>query len=102
MGHRVGGHRAIRHHSVWDHETLEMLKNTGENADDTEAMPYNEAEEAEMQRQAEEEDVAEDSEGEDSDEDYHEKFYFYDCAFCKDIFRQKQDLVSHMNLCSNM
>ena len=27
---------------------------TGENADDTEAMPYNEAEEAEMQRQAEE------------------------------------------------
>ena len=83
-------------------ETLEMLKNTGENAIDTEAMPYNNVEEAEMQRQTEEEDAAEDSDGEDSDEDDHKKLYFYDCTFCKDIFQQKEDLVSHMNLCSNI
>ena len=82
-------------------ETLEMLKNTGENAIDTEAMPYNNVEEAEMQRQAEEEDAAEDSDGENSDEDDHKKLYFYGCTFCKGIFQQKEDLVSHMNLWSN-
>ena len=83
-------------------ETLEMLKNTAENADDTEAMPYNEEGEAEMQREADDKDSdAEDSDAEDSDEEDHEIFYFYDCVFCKEIFCQKEDLLTHINLCTS-
>ena len=50
---------------------------------------------------AEEEDMAQSSDDEDSDEEDHKKFYFFDCVYCKDIFRQKEDLISHLNLCSN-
>ena len=50
---------------------------------------------------AEEEDMAKSSDDKDLDEEDNEKFYFFDCVYCKDIFRQKEDLISHMNLCSN-
>ena len=36
----------------------------------------------------------------DSDEEDLEKFYFYDCVFCKAIFRQKDDLVEHIKNCN--
>ena len=36
---------------------------------------------------------------EDSDEDDLEKFHFYDCVFCKGIFKSRAEIVNHVRNC---
>ena len=39
-------------------------------------------------------------EEENSDKEDLEEFYWFDCAFCKSIFRKEDDLISHIMSCN--
>ena len=65
------------------------------NVENTEGAEYVGEEDVLLEKQAQE-DLAEDS-----DEEDLEKFYFYDCVFCKAIFRSNTDLASHIGNCMN-
>ena len=76
-------------------ETLKKSMERMGDVEDTEGVEYVGEEEVLLEKQAQE-DL-----GEDSDEEDLEKFYFYDCVFCKSIFRNNTDLVSHIGKCRN-
>ena len=71
-------------------ETLKKAMERTEANEDTEGDEYIDEEEVRAAKQ-----VQEDAQV-DSDEEDLEKFYFYDCVSCKAIFRQKDDLVEHI------
>ena len=75
-------------------ETLKKAMERTEGNEDTEGDDYIDEEEVRAAKQ-----VQEDAQV-DSDEEDLEKFYFYDCVFCKAIFRQKDDLVEHIKNCN--
>jgi transposase len=87
---------------VEENNKIELLeKVTGNKAKepDTEAAPYNAEEEEAYQREVEAEEEDQDSDAEDSDENDEEIYHYFDCVFCKNIFRAKDDLISHISMC---
>ena len=77
-------------------ETLRKSMERNENVEDTEGVEYVNEDDVLLEKQAQE-DL-----GEDSDEEDLERFYFYDCVFCKAIFRNNADLISHIGKCTKM
>ena len=73
----------------------EVMEREGRNAD-TEGAVFDELEDEAQQRVVEEEEQLE----ADAEEDNHELFYFFDCVFCKAIFKEKCDLVDHVGNCT--
>ena len=72
-----------------------VMEREGQNAD-TEGVVFDEVEDAAAQREAEEEEERE----ADAEESNPELFYFFDCVFCKSIFREKDALVNHVGICT--
>ena len=75
-------------------ETLKKAMERAEGNEDTEGDEYIDDKEVRAAKQ-----VQEDAQV-DSDEEDLEKFYFFDCVFCKAIFLQKDDLVEHIKNCN--
>ena len=78
-----------------DNSTETLRKSMERVAEDTEGGEFVSEQEEFLEKQAQE-DL-----GEDSDEEDLERFYFYDCVFCKAIFRKNGDLVHHIGNCMN-
>ena len=72
-----------------------VMEREGHNAD-TEGVLFDELEDAAAQKEAEDEEERE----ADAEESNHELFYFFDCVFCKLIFKEKDDLVNHIGICT--
>ena len=70
------------------------MEREGRNAD-TEGGLFDEYEDAADQREAEEQEELE----ADAEEADHVLFYFFDCVFCNAIFRQKDDVMEHVEKC---
>ena len=74
-------------------ETLKKSMERMGTVEDAQGGEYVSEEEVLLEKQAQE-DL-----GEDSDEEDLERFYFYDCVFCKAVFRNNNDLVNHIENC---
>ena len=77
-------------------ETLRIAVEKDQEEKDTEAVEFDPDAEKEQENEDSDED---DSDEEDSDEEDHKLFYWYDCVFCKCIFREKENLKEHMRSC---
>ena len=76
-------------------DTLMIAVEKDHEEKDTEAEEHN-SEVGEEEQQ----DESDTEEEEHSDEEDYELFHWFDCAFCKSIFRKEDDLISHIRSCN--
>ena len=80
-------------------ELLEKVTETNRLHADTDATKAGDEEDENYQKEVEAEDEC--VSDEDSDEEDEDVCYFFDCIFCKSIFRKKCELVDHITECVN-
>ena len=78
-------------------ETLKKVVAKADKEATTDGIQYNSEDEDDG-----DDDEEDDEEDDDSDEEDQELFYFFDCVGCKNIFREKADLLKHIENCTDM
>ena len=87
---------------IYENNSVNILTAAEKVNDDTEGSVFNKVEDSIIQIEAQNEDSEEEDDSGDETDDLESEILSYSCPFCMGVFKEKTDVIEHIDMCQEL